>query len=195
MNGDAIANFAKEYKGSEEEKRDLLSAYTKSSGNMDDIYESVMLSNVLEDDTRFRKIIEDALHAGEIKPFLGYENESKKSKTDRIKVAKKEAREAEQYAKELGVHGKLFGKQKSKEDSEADLAALIKGRMKHRTEAMIEAMEQKYGGKAKSKAAKKRKVHEDDQVDDPEEESSTIPGTVEAKGKKAKKQRSDNRRA
>src|SRR5690348_5763111 len=58
---EAIKKFAAEYKGSEEEKDDILAAYEEFEGDLDAVYESVMLSNVLEDDARFRKIIDAAI--------------------------------------------------------------------------------------------------------------------------------------
>ncbi|KAL1896159.1 hypothetical protein Sste5346_004902 [Sporothrix stenoceras] len=110
VNPDAIETFAAKYKKSDEEKGDVLAAYTRYKGNMDGVYESVMLSNVLEDDERFRGIIDEAIAAGDVKSFSKYTNETAASKKARVAAAKDESNEAEEYAKELGVHDKLFGK-------------------------------------------------------------------------------------
>lgn len=110
VNPDAIETFAAKYKQSDEERGDVLAAYTRFKGNMDGVYESVMLSNVLEDDTRFRDIIDAAIAAGNVKSFPKYTNETAASKKARVAAAKSESNEAEEYAKELGVHDKLFGK-------------------------------------------------------------------------------------
>ncbi|KAJ2973357.1 hypothetical protein NUW58_g8956 [Xylaria curta] len=59
ISSDAIEKFAAQYKGSDEERDDILIAYEEHEGNMDAIYESVMLSDVLKDDERFR------IHKGE----------------------------------------------------------------------------------------------------------------------------------
>ncbi|KAH6647975.1 hypothetical protein BKA67DRAFT_579109 [Truncatella angustata] len=145
---DAIKKFADQYKNSDEEKDDILVAYEKHKGNMDRIYEEVMLSNVLEDDERFRGIIDEAVASKDVKAFKAYTNESKKSKDARIKAAKGEAAEAEEYAKELGVHDKLFKNKKgkkSKKDDDSDLAALILGRQKSRA-GFFDNLEAKYGG-------------------------------------------------
>ncbi|KAI1847588.1 hypothetical protein JX266_006440 [Neoarthrinium moseri] len=147
---DAIKKFADEYKNSDEEKDDLLVAYEKHEGNMDGIYEEVMLSNVLEDDERFRAIIDEAIANKDVEAYKIYTKESKKSKNARIKAAQGEATEAEDYAKELGVHDKLFGNKgkqgkKGKKDPEADLAALIQRNQKSRS-GFLDNLAAKYGG-------------------------------------------------
>jgi DnaJ homolog subfamily C member 9 len=152
---DAISKFAEQYKKSDEEKDDVLVAYEKHEGNMDGIYEDVMLSNVLEDDDRFRAIIDEAIASKDVKAFKAYTKETKKSRLARIKAAKGEAAEAEEYAKELGVHDQLFGDKqkgkgkqggkKSKKDPESDLAALIQRNQKSRS-GFLDNLAAKYGG-------------------------------------------------
>ena len=63
---DAIEKFAQQYKHSDEEKKDLLAAYEKHRGNMGKVYQEVMLSDVLEDDARFRRIIDEAIASGDV---------------------------------------------------------------------------------------------------------------------------------
>lgn len=119
---------------------------------MDGVYEEVMLSNVLEDDERFRVIIDEAIASKDVKAYKAYTKETKKSKQARIKAAKGEAAEAEDYAKELGVHDQLFGDKKGKQagkkgkkDPEADLAALIQRNQKSRA-GFFDNLAAKYGG-------------------------------------------------
>ncbi|KAK6207101.1 hypothetical protein LQW54_007530 [Pestalotiopsis sp. IQ-011] len=145
---DAIKKFAAQYKGSDEEKDDVLAAYEQFKGSIDKVYEVVMLSSVLEDDERFRAIIDEAIADGDVKAFKPYTNENKKTKDARVRAARAEATEAEEYAKELGVHDKLFNKKKGKKekkDPQADLAALIQGRQKSRA-GFFDNLETKYGG-------------------------------------------------
>ncbi|KAL1875817.1 hypothetical protein Daus18300_003008 [Diaporthe australafricana] len=171
---DAINKFAAKYKGSDEEKDDLLVAYEQYKGKMDGIYESVMLSDVLVDDDRFRRIIDEAIESGDVQAFKAYTKETAKSKQARVKAAQGEAVEAEDYAKELGVHDKLFGdkkggakgrgKAKGKESSEDALAALISSRQKDRGEDFFDHLAEKYGGgsaKKSSKGKKKKAVEEE----------------------------------
>ena len=179
ISDDAIKKFAKKYKGSDEEKDDILVAYEQYKGKMDKIYSTVMLSDVLEDDERFRKIIDEAIADGDVPGFPAYTRESKKSKEARVKAAQEEGKEAEEYAKELGVHDKLFGNKKGKKgkkDSEAGLAALIQRNQQDRGSSFLDKLAEKYGAapkgksKGKGKGAKKRALEEDDD-DEPSEEA------------------------
>lgn len=162
---DAINKFAAKYKGSDEEKDDILVAYEQHQGNMDSIYETVMLSDVLVDDERFRRIIDEAIESGDVDAYKKYTRESAKSKQARVKAAQGEARDAEDYAKELGVHDKLFGdkkgakgKGKSKGKNPEDaLAALISSRQKDRGEDFFDHLAEKYGGGSSKKSAKGKK--------------------------------------
>ncbi|KAM0542459.1 hypothetical protein ACHAPJ_012769 [Fusarium lateritium] len=167
VSGDAIEKFAKKYKGSDEEKGDVLDAYEDCEGDMDELYERVILSDVLEDDERFREIINKAIKSKQVPSFPAYTKETKKKREGRIKKARAEATEAEDYAKELGVHDKLFGdkkgkKKKGKGNSEDDLAALIQKRQQDRSESFLDHLAEKYGAKeSKPKKGKKRAVEEE----------------------------------
>ncbi|KAM0439824.1 hypothetical protein ACHAPT_000921 [Fusarium lateritium] len=167
VSGDAIEKFAKKYKGSDEEKDDVLVAYEQCEGDMDELYERVILSDVLEDDERFRKIIDEAIESEDVPGFAAYTRETKKKRAARVKKARAEATEAEDYAKELGVHDKLFGdkkgKKKGKGSSEDDLAALIQKRQQDRSESFLDHLAEKYGAKeSKSKKGKKRAAVEEE---------------------------------
>ncbi|PKS11471.1 hypothetical protein jhhlp_003235 [Lomentospora prolificans] len=191
---DAIERFAKAYRHSDEERDDLLAAYEDAEGDMDAVYASVMLSDVLEDDERFRAMIDDAIEKGEVEAFGAYTKESKKKKAERVRAAKAEAAEAEEYAKELGVHDKLFGaaaneakpkgakargKKKSGNDggSEDALAALIRGNQQRR-EGFFDHLEAKYGAPSKSAKGKKRRAEEE-----PSEEAFQAAAARLKKGK------------
>ncbi|KAI1141521.1 DnaJ domain-containing protein [Hypoxylon sp. FL0543] len=184
VTADAIEKFAKQYKGSDEEKDDILIAYEEHKGNMDKIYESVMLSDVLEDDERFRAIIDEAIANKDVPAFKAYTKESKKSKEARIKAAKQESTEAEEYAKELGVHDKLFGKKdnkgKSKKgSSEDDLAALIRSNQKSRSN-FLDNLAAKYGATSSPKKGRKRASPEEE----PSEEAFQAAAARLKKGRK-----------
>jgi len=188
VSGDAIKKFAAKYKGSEEEKDDILVAYEKFKGNMDGVYETVMLSDVLEDDERIRKIIDDAIESGDVEPFTKYTKETKKSKNARIKAAKSEGKEAEKLAKELSVHDKLFGKngKKSQKDSEASLAALIQQNQARRQgQGMsLDMLAEKYAPKS-SKSKKRAAKEVEPDISDGEFEA--IQAKMQAKVKKSKR--------
>lgn len=200
VNPSAIETFAAQYKQSDEEKDDVLAAYERHKGDMDGVYETVMLSNVLEDDDRFRAIIDEAIASGDVKAFPKYTKETASSKKARKAAAKDESREAEEYAKELGVHDKLFGKgrrgggdeeegestsprrgkkaakgkgKSKKEDDQAGLAALIQKRQQDRSAIFLDNLAAKYGAteqKKKKKGGKKRTAVDED--DDENDEPS-----------------------
>ena len=66
---DAIDKFAASYKNSDEEKDDILQAYVEGRGDMDHVYETVMLSDVAVDDERIRSIIDEAIKVSSASPF------------------------------------------------------------------------------------------------------------------------------
>lgn len=145
-----IDDFARTYKGSEEEKGHVLQAYEKVKGDMDRLYGEVMLSDVLEDDERFRKIIREAIENEEVEEFEKFTGETEKKRKARIaraeKKKRKDAEEAEEEMKEVKAKGK-GGKKKGGGAGEGDLAALIQARQQSRTgnaESFFDRLEAKY---------------------------------------------------
>lgn len=167
VTADAIEKFSKTYKGSPEEKDDILEAYRKYKGKWAGIYESVMLSDPLEDEDRYKEIIDEAISKGEVQAYKAYTNETARAKEARMKAARDEGEEAMEYAKELGVEDKLFGKGKGgkKESSEAALSALIKKNQASRS-SFLDQLEAKYAGNSKSSKAKKGKKRDSEEAED-----------------------------
>lgn len=149
-----IEKIKQEYQGSDEEREDLLNAYEEFKGDMDAIYEQIMCSNVLDDDDRFREIIDAAIKEGRVQSHKTYIKESKTSKKRRTAKAKAEEGEAMELAEELGVKDKLFGNGKSgkKQTNDDDaLKALIQQRQQSRGASFLDNLEAKYGGGGKRK--------------------------------------------
>ncbi|KAI9811244.1 MAG: hypothetical protein M1827_005576 [Pycnora praestabilis] len=178
ITSDALEKFKTEYKHSEEEEKDLITAYGKCKGDMDMVFEEVMLSNPLEDEDRFRAILDKAIEEGHVEPYKKYTSESAGKRKKRVIRAKKEEAEAMELAEELGVKDKLFGngnakskgqggKKSKKEESEDALAALIMQRQKGRAETFLDDLEAKYaGGSNSDKRGRKRNAD-----DEPPEEA------------------------
>lgn len=199
---EAIEKFSNKYKNSIEEKDDILEAYRKGKGKWQVIYETVLLSNPLEDEDRFRGIIDEGIEKGEVDAYKAYTAETQKSKDARMKEANREGKEAMEYAEELGIAEKLFGKKGGKKGGKKDsgedgLAALIKSRQADRG-SFFDHLEAKYGApekKTKAKKGKKRSSDDDDEQGDmPSEEAFQAAaarlknGTAGASdGRKAKK--------
>ncbi|KAF2214051.1 hypothetical protein CERZMDRAFT_96077 [Cercospora zeae-maydis SCOH1-5] len=181
-----INEFAGSYKGSEEEKRDLLAAYEKFEGRMSKIYQTVMLSDMTEDEDRFREIIDEAIETGEVEGYDKYLEETDKQREKRIAMARKhkerEVGEAKEAEEELRSNKKGKGKKESGSGGLGDLAALIQQKQKGREQNFFDHLEEKYapkGKKGKSSA-----------MDEPPEEAFTANrkkgDAVEGARKKAK---------
>ncbi|KJX97209.1 DnaJ-domain-containing protein [Zymoseptoria brevis] len=150
-----INDFATQYKGSEEERKDVLKAYENCKGNMSKLYNEVMLSDVLEDEDRFRLIIDNAIEDGEVEAHAKYTEESEKSRKGRIAHAQKgrdkergEVAEVEKAIKEKQT--KRAGGKKTKGEDEGgmgDLAAMIQQRQTGRAGNFFDHLEEKYAGK------------------------------------------------
>ena len=149
----SVDAFRKEYKNSEEEREAILAAYTRGKGDMDRVYEAVMLSDPFEDDERFRAVLDKAIEEGEVEAFKKYTQESEASKKKRLDKARKEAEEAEEMVREMedkpkGKKGKKPAASKSKggKNDLGSLAALIQQRQKGRADNFLADLEAKYGG-------------------------------------------------
>ena len=151
ITSESIENFASAYKGSDEEKDDLLAAYEKFKGKWDRIYATVMLSEPLEDEERFRVWIDNAIESEEVKAYDDYATETEKQKEARMGRARKfkerEAKEAMAHAEKSGVKDKLF-KNEKKGSGEDALAAIIRSRQAGRGN-FLDALEEKYAPKRK----------------------------------------------
>lgn len=161
VDGRAIRKIKDEYQHSDDERADLIAAFEQFEGDMDAVYEEIMCSNVLEDDQRFRKIIDKAIGKKEVTAWKKYKKETAAQKRKRVESAKNEEVEAREYAEELGIADKLFGNRytkgnKKKKDDTSDLAALIHQRQRGREGAFFDNLEAKYGGAKRSGKGRKR---------------------------------------
>ena len=150
VTAEKIAEFHQTYKGSAEERQDVLDAYRKGHGNLDYIFEHVVLSNPLDDEDRFRQYIDEAIQHKEIVSLKAYAQESIKTRQRRHGKAKKEKEEAETYTK---AHAKNETKSKSKSKAGStdmnDLALQIQQRNEQRRDTFLDGLLEKYGGKGK----------------------------------------------
>ncbi|XP_061692529.1 dnaJ homolog subfamily C member 9 [Syngnathoides biaculeatus] len=97
-----ILDFEKQYKGSEEERKDLLQLYTQHQGDMDAILASALCSSQ-DDEPRLGDIIRAAIKSKDVEEFPAFAQESDKKKRARRKRADRERQEAEEMQKELGL--------------------------------------------------------------------------------------------
>lgn len=80
-----IENFAADYRHSEKERDDVVTAYMECNGDMDLMLERIPCCNV-EDDARFKEIIEEKVTKGEIPVFPAFKKENSKTRAKRRKM-------------------------------------------------------------------------------------------------------------
>ncbi|RUS18761.1 hypothetical protein BC937DRAFT_88385 [Endogone sp. FLAS-F59071] len=164
VNAETIEEYSAKYRGSDEERRDLLSAYTHHNGSMDGIFSEVPCSTV-DDEERFRVILTEAIKKKEVRSFRAFTVVDPAAQERRRREATREAREAEELKRELGLEGKLGKKGKGAADEDGDeaLKALILQNQRKRGEVMdavIENILEKERGRTKGKAKAKGKKKE-----------------------------------
>ncbi|XP_019715961.1 dnaJ homolog subfamily C member 9 [Hippocampus comes] len=97
-----ILEFEEQYKGSDEERKDLLQLYMQHQGDMDAILASALCSSH-DDEPRLGDIIRAAVKDGEVEEFPAFAQESNKKKRARRKRADRERKEAEEMQKAMGL--------------------------------------------------------------------------------------------
>jgi len=120
-----------------------------------------MLSSPLEDEDRFRGILDAAIAAGTVVAHKKYTQETERSRKARMERARREARQAEkrrEKEKEAGAEGGKGKGAKGNGGSMDDLAGLIQQRQKARAEDFFTSLKAKYA----PKKGKKRPSPEDE---------------------------------
>jgi DnaJ homolog subfamily C member 9 len=132
--------------GSDEEKEDVLQAYDEGKGSVEFIVENIMACS-FEDEPRFIQIVNEAIAEGKVQSYPRWKKDtSDKSVKARKKAAEREAKEAEELSKELGL------KKPANRMDEGELGRLIQQRQQGRMDSLIEKLEaQATNGKRKGK--------------------------------------------
>ncbi|XP_063377411.1 dnaJ homolog subfamily C member 9 [Cydia fagiglandana] len=144
---DDIIAYEKEYIGSEEERNDLKVAYLAGKGDMDYIVDQVQFARSEHED-RLKGILRDLIDKGEIPAYKKFTHEPEKKRQRRIAKENREAVEAEELKKELGVGS-----------GPNSLELMIKQKQQARAQQMdslIDSLAAKYGGGNKPKATKRK---------------------------------------
>ncbi|KAI8465272.1 MAG: hypothetical protein J3K34DRAFT_461492 [Monoraphidium minutum] len=146
---DDIIDFALKYRGSGEERADLLRHYGEAGGDMRAVFESVMLSRPELDSHRFMDLIDAAIDAGEAQRTKAYTKWAKATAAKPPPTADPFAPEERGGGGEGGgggkAKGKGKGKGKAKGGDEAALVKAIRGKSNGMA-ATLAALEAKYGG-------------------------------------------------
>lgn len=127
-----IEKFSSSYKGSEEEKNDIIEAYYSRNGNFREMMEFVMLAED-EDENRIANIINTGIANGDVELLPAYKKTHDKTSTQtgpgRAKRRKKAESSGQQEASDLDA-----------------LTAMIRGRSEGRGSSVIGSIMAKYGG-------------------------------------------------
>ena len=102
--------------GSDEEKADVLAAYRTHEGSLPDMLDDVMCA-AAADEGRFKTLVEEAIATGELERTATWTTSAADGKAAKKRAAaeRKEAREAEEHAKEIGVWDEFYGSGKATE--------------------------------------------------------------------------------
>nr|CCA16853.1 conserved hypothetical protein [Albugo laibachii Nc14] len=148
-----IEEFEKKYRSSEEEEKDVLSAYVKHEGRLPKIIDEIMLSTQ-DDERRFAEMIQRAIERKEVPLFQAWrsfasigDTEMSNRRKAREKKRKKEAMEAEASLKQI--------RSKNGGDASSPNSAIRKTKREMEFSSMVSSLEAKYTAKSrKSKALK-----------------------------------------
>jgi len=172
--------------GSAEEVEDLKEAYTSTNGDLVEIMTYIPHS-AHEDEPRFITIITDLINGKKLKstPSWILTSRDEKAKMVRKAEAEKEAKEAEELAKELGVWDEFYGsgkatdqeKKKNKgkaknDDVEAEedhsvLQALILKKKEKNMDSFFDDLAAKYSGTAPKKGRGRKRGHSGEEDESP----------------------------
>lgn len=137
-----IENFKKKYQGSEEEQNDLKESYILFKGDMDRIMDHMLCADT-DDEPRLTEILWRCIRENEIPDYPAFTKESKAKQNKRKRRYAKEAAEAEELKRELGLE---------KTTDNDSLVAAIAQRQSSRAREMDDFftnLEAKYGNKDK----------------------------------------------
>mmetsp|Transcript_26526 Transcript_26526/g.32094 ORF Transcript_26526/g.32094 Transcript_26526/m.32094 type:complete len:327 (-) Transcript_26526:382-1362(-) len=213
-----IDKFEEEYKGSEEERKDVIKYYKSSKGNLDEMLTCVMLSEEKDKKRWVEDFILPAVRRGEVKHYKQTlektmedndddtvtedddDEEEEEEGTKRKKNDKKKQQKQQKQRKKAAAQAK-----KEKEAKEAeDLFAKIRGNAMARREkafgSLMDGIEERYGGGGKSSGKRKRgggttkkkkNVADDDPIPDDEFEriQAQLEETRKGKAKTGKRRK------
>ena len=138
-----IADFYKKYRESDEEREDLFKLYVKHEGSMELILQEMFSEDLLEDESRFRDMLNEAIKQKKLDKFDAFVNESAKKASKRKAKLEKEAKEAEVMRKELGID----------ESQDSLRNAILNKKKESASDNFLDQLASKYAAKPKGKTA------------------------------------------
>ncbi|OWZ11004.1 hypothetical protein PHMEG_00016036 [Phytophthora megakarya] len=159
---DVINRFEGEYRYSDEERCDVLTAYIKYEGEMQHVMDTIMLS-ADNDEQRFAGMIKNAIKEKEVKAYptwLKYVKERSKKKNKKETSAeqkRKQAKRDKEACEAEELFNKIRGNQVKRDEGSGSTA--LSTERKRGFESLLGSLEAKYvekGKKSKRKAAAPR---------------------------------------
>lgn len=142
---DDVDAFFRTYRGSEEERADVVAAYAKFHGDMGKVFMWVMCSDEAKDAHRFADAVDAAVADGSAPLYKTFEDWARRV---RAKPAPKDP---------LAEPRKPANTKKKGKDDATGLAALILARRETRADDLFASLEAKYGGAKKKARPEKEK--------------------------------------
>ncbi|CEG35405.1 Molecular chaperone (DnaJ superfamily) [Plasmopara halstedii] len=157
-----ITEFEEEYRFSEEERRDVLIAYTKYEGEMQHVMDTIMLS-IDDDENRFVEMIQKAIEDKEVKNFPAWKkyirNQSKKK--ERKLTLAEQKRKIAKREKEARAAEDLFNKIRGKHIDRSQCSTALSTERKRGFELLLGSLEAKYAEKGKKSKRKSEPSEEE----------------------------------
>ncbi|ETN01211.1 hypothetical protein PPTG_17621 [Phytophthora nicotianae INRA-310] len=147
-----ITRFEGEYRHSDEEKRDVLAAYTKYEGEMQHIMDTIMLSTD-DDEERFVEMIQNAIKAKGVKNFptwreyVKVQSKKKKKKETPAEQKRKQAKREKEAREAEELFNKIRGNQQKRGEGSGSRA--LSTERKRGFESLLGSLEAKYAEKGK----------------------------------------------
>lgn len=189
--------------GSDEERSDLRDAYLAGNGSIEHIMDAIPHSTY-EDESRLVALVNGMIDTGELQRLPSWTSAitNTKAQTSRRKKGEKEAKEAEEAARELGVWDEFYGSGKagkrkgkgkatatSKDNPEGEdhsaLKALIQSKAK-KMDGFLDSLAEKYASASKpasKKGAVGRGRKRSPPTQEPEEEEVEVERPAKRRGK------------
>ncbi|TMW65066.1 hypothetical protein Poli38472_009233 [Pythium oligandrum] len=166
-----ITKFEKEYRFSDEERRDVIDAYVKLEGSMQDILDSIMLSTE-DDEDRFVEMIQDAIKNDKKVKALPKWREYLKKRAAKPKKKETEAQKKKRQAKtdkEAQEAEELMNAIRNNQNQRASGSGslALSTKSERNFSSLISSLESKYTDQPKSKKSKRSRAD----MDEPSEEA------------------------
>jgi len=137
---DMIDSFSLKYKMSEEERQDVLDAYTEHGGDMRKLMQTVMMAESDEDEARFFDIIDASIATGDVESYPKYQKYKEKVKSGKKSKKRKSQGDEGESLMDISPLPKCKGEGSSSSSSSSSQGGGGGGRGQKKKDADLEAL-------------------------------------------------------